>query len=82
MDEQEKRNASFEQLQEDFRRNVMKCRHKLLDDFYIAYVAHLGIKREDFHVGDICLIEQDYCVDNKIGRKYWFEFKDDGALNG
>lgn len=69
-------NKSFEQFLEDATRKIRNDHHKILDDFGIAYAAHLSTLVKDFSLDDICLIEQEpHYREGCVTRRYWFEYK-------
>jgi hypothetical protein len=67
-------NKSFEQLVESYSREIREKRGKILDDFCIAYCAHL-MEKGDINLDDICLVEWQCDGSNSLNRKYWFEHK-------
>ena len=69
-------NKSLEQLIEDMTRQIREKHHQLLDDFYKAYTSELVSLGKDFSLDDICLIEQEpHYREERVTRRYWFEFK-------
>jgi hypothetical protein len=50
-------NKSFEQLSEEYVRQITKTQGKILDDFFIAYSAQLVQFGKEFSLYDICLYE-------------------------
>jgi hypothetical protein len=68
-------NKSFEQLIEDYTRQVRETKGQILEDFYKAYAAQLAHLGKDFSLDDICLVEHQCDGPLSMNRKYWFEFK-------
>ena len=68
-------NRSLEQLSEDYIRQIRQTRNKILDDFFIAYAAHMTKECKDFDLTDICLVEHQCDGQFSLSRKYWFEHK-------
>lgn len=68
---------SFEQIAESYCRQIRDTRSKILDDFGIAYAAHLHHLGKEFSLDDICLVEQINIEvsPGKLGARYWFELK-------
>ncbi len=69
-------NKSLEQAIEDATRQIRHDHHKILDDFFKAYAAHICNLGKEFSLDDICLIEQEpHYKEGRITRRYWFEFR-------
>lgn len=69
-------NKSGEQFIEYLTRQISAQQHKILDDFFQVYAAHLFKLGKEFSLDDICLIEQEpHFREDCITRRYWFEFK-------
>jgi hypothetical protein len=70
---------SFEQVSEEYLRNIMQNKGKMLDAFYLAYADQLNIFGKEFSLDDICLVEQHLVPSeldkNKLCSKYWFEYR-------
>lgn len=64
-------NKSFEQICEDYTRQVRENRGKILDDFFLAYAAQMLEKSPNLNLDDICLVEQH----TSSGTKFWWEHK-------
>jgi hypothetical protein len=67
-------NKSFEQLVENYTRQIRETRGKILEDFYLAYCSHLA-QKDDFNMDDVCLVEWQCEGSNSMNRKYWFEHR-------
>ncbi len=66
---------SFEQVMENYSRQIRETRGKILEDFSIAYIAHLQKTNPDVCIADICLVEHQCDGPMSFNRKYWFEYK-------
>jgi hypothetical protein len=66
---------SIEQLIENYSRQIRETRGKILDDFYIAYIAHLQKTNPEVCMDDICLVEHQCDGPTSFNRKYWFEYR-------
>ena len=71
------KDASLEQVIENYSRDIFNKRHQILEDFYKTYAAFLCLeKNEVISLDDICLIEQIGCfVEGKVVTKYWFDLR-------
>jgi len=67
---------SFEQVVENYTRQIREKHHQILDDFFKAYAAELACIDAAFSLDDICLVEQEpHFRENCLTRRYWFEFR-------
>jgi hypothetical protein len=69
-------NKSYEQLVEDYTRQIRETQGRILDDFFKAYAAQLASFGKEFSLDDICIIEQEsHMREGCRTTRYWFEFK-------
>jgi len=66
---------SFEQLAESYVRQIIETRDRIIEDFYLAYAAHMTKECKDLNLTDICLVEHQCDGPYSMNKKYWFEHK-------